>query len=295
MARYKLGHKRATRAHPQVLLAGESQAGAGQLIGFALAAPVRGHEGVHEVDDARRGLLVDQLGGLLTRGLGSKHLIVSILANSHENGKWEGESNRGGFVYVAGTKKYGLPSPKPQREAAIYSKHDRRPRPAVLPVRFLPMSIFSSPDANADDPRPADQQASPEPLRPNPNDPATQAETGTPQYGNFGRVEDAPPAPNYDAQGTPTAAGKDGSNDNPDEFSELRSADDEAPASERGARLAPAEQNEDPQAVRAAHNKDNDVQRAAWSDDDRRYAGGKPEATWQELNDKEHQDKANDQ
>ena len=150
------------------------------------------------------------------------------------------------------------------------------------------MSIFSSPDAAADDPRPADQQASPEPLRPNPNDPATQAEAGTPQYGSFGRAEDAPTPPNFDAQGNPGAAGNDGSNDNPDEFSELRPASGKEPASEHGARLGHAEQNEDPQAVRAAHDKDNDVQRAAWSDDDRRYAGGKPEATWQPLNDQEH-------
>ncbi len=164
------------------------------------------------------------------------------------------------------------------------------------------MSLFKSAAAAAaehvaEDPRPAGQQASAEPLHAQPNDPATQAQAGTPQYANFGHVGDAPATPDYDAQGIPTGT-NDGSNDNPDEFSELRGSDqnqkqdqnkDQDPAQDRGARLGHADQNQAPEAVAATQNKDADVQRAAWSDDDRRYAGGKPEATWQENNDREHQ------
>ncbi|UOQ96528.1 hypothetical protein MUN81_14915 [Hymenobacter sp. 5317J-9] len=100
----------------------------------------------------------------------------------------------------------------------------------------------------------------------------------SPGYGEFGGV--APSAPlsaSYAAQPTNAApAGRDGSNDNPDEFSEFRDR-------EKDARKAPAnpedqpghvEQNQDPAAVRATQDADNDVQRAAWAQDDPRYAGG---------------------
>ncbi len=159
------------------------------------------------------------------------------------------------------------------------------------------MSLFESAVAAeakrvAEDPRPEGQQASAEPLLVNPNEAATQAEAGTPQYANFGRIGDAPATPDYDAQGNPSGS-NDGSNDNPDEFSELRSAGkNDEPASEKGARLGHADQNQAPETVAATQDKDADVQCAAWSDDDRRYAGGKPEATWQELNDREHQPKS---
>ena len=117
----------------------------------------------------------------------------------------------------------------------------------------------------------------------NPNEPATQAEAGTPAYGDFGKPE-TPLAP-----GSPKGPGRDGSNDNPDEFSEIRDPEDAAdapanPADQRGH----ITQNQDPAAVRAAQHADTDEQRAAWSDDDPRYAGGHTKATWQENNDKEH-------
>jgi hypothetical protein len=114
----------------------------------------------------------------------------------------------------------------------------------------------------------------------NPNDPAKEAEAGTPAYGDFGKPQGSAEA---------TATGRDGSNDNPDEFSDSREPEEAQqapanPADQRGHVV----QNQDPTAVRAAQHADTDAQRAAWSDDDPRYAGGKPEATWKENNDKEH-------
>ena len=82
---------------------------------------------------------------------------------------------------------------------------------------------------------------------------------------------DSPPA-----NGAPVAAGRSGANENPDEFSEFHDK-------ERDARKAPdkaqdqpghVEQNQDTAAVRAAQHADADEQRAAWSKDDPRYAGG---------------------
>ncbi|MGI4741582.1 MAG: hypothetical protein ACRYG7_40965 [Janthinobacterium lividum] len=115
----------------------------------------------------------------------------------------------------------------------------------------------------------------------NPNDPAHEASAGTPSYGDFGKPENA-------VSQQPTA-GRDGSNDNPDEFSELRKPEDahQAPANPADQR-GHVTQNQDPHAVRAVQNAETDEQRAAWSDDDPRYAGGKSKPTWAEENAKEH-------
>jgi len=144
------------------------------------------------------------------------------------------------------------------------------------------MSTFPASDSANDDQLPAGQQARAEQARLNPDDPAHEAEAGTPAYGSFGTPQDVDAAA---ARGR----GRDGSNDNPDEFSELRKPEDahKAPANIEDQR-GHIEQNQDPNAVRAARHADTDAQRAAWSDDDERYAGGKQEATYQENNDKEH-------
>lgn len=133
------------------------------------------------------------------------------------------------------------------------------------------MATQNSPEPSAQDPRPADQQARAAAAQPNPHDPA--ADARRPNYGDFGGASDAPATA---SSGAPAAVGRDGSNDNPDEFSELGSREqnaDQAPS-------APAdqpghvEQNQDPAAVRAAQHADSDEQRAAWAKDDPRYAGG---------------------
>ncbi len=121
-----------------------------------------------------------------------------------------------------------------------------------------------------DDQRPEDQKARATAAPHNPNDPAQ--EPGRPAYGDFGGEKPMPPAAN--PAGTP--AGRSGANDNPDEFSELDSREKEArkaPATPAG-QSGHIEQNQDPAAVRAAHNEGTDEQRAAWAKDDPRYAGG---------------------
>lgn len=142
------------------------------------------------------------------------------------------------------------------------------------------MSMHSA--ATDDDQLPAGQQARAAQTHLNPNELAHEAEAGTPAYGDFGKPENVPTA----------KTGRDGSNDNPDEFSELRKPEDAKkapadPADQRGH----ATQNQDPGAVNDAQHANADEQRAAWSDDDPRYAGGKPHATWQENNDQEHDNK----
>lgn len=131
----------------------------------------------------------------------------------------------------------------------------------------------------------------------NPNDPATQATAGTPAYGNFGKPGDKEAAAAATAAGVSTSASRnDGSHDNPDEFSEFNKPDQhvaaqpngEPESTNAGPQRGHVTQNQDPAAVRNAQHADTDVQRAAWSEDDPRYAGGKPETTWQENNDKEH-------
>ena len=137
-------------------------------------------------------------------------------------------------------------------------------------------------------PLPAYQQNQAADAKPNPNDPAKDAEAGTPSYGDFGRPENV----NASASGS----SNDGSNDNPDEFSEFRKPDQAAiegygtdpdaanPAHQQGH----VEQNQATDEVIAAQHEETDKRRAAWSDDDARYAGGHREASWEENNEKEH-------
>jgi hypothetical protein len=153
------------------------------------------------------------------------------------------------------------------------------------------MSLFSKPEDPAATDKgalPADQQKNAENARLQVDTTATQAEAGTPKYGEFGNPN------NVVAAGAPSE--NDGSNDNPDEFSEFRkpgesstedygtSADAASPDHQQGH----TEQNQAPGEVKAAQNKETDEQRAAWSSDDERYAGGHREATWKDSNEKEH-------
>lgn len=123
----------------------------------------------------------------------------------------------------------------------------------------------------------------------NSNDPATQAEAGTPQYGSFGKPEDVNPAAS-------APANNDGSNDNPDEFSELRGPENaknydnttDSPNANPEQQRGHVVQNRDPQGVRNTQNADRDVQEGSWADDDERYAGGHRKASWEENNEKEH-------
>lgn len=135
---------------------------------------------------------------------------------------------------------------------------------------------------------PAYQQNQAQQANLNPNNPGKDAEAGTPHYGDFGKASNAGP--------TASSGKNDGSNDNPDEFSEFR--DKDAPATEdytTDAQNANPEQqrghvvqNQDPQGVRNVQNADRDVQEGTWADDDERYAGGHRKASWQENNDAEH-------
>lgn len=153
------------------------------------------------------------------------------------------------------------------------------------------MSIFS----NSDDPAaadkgalPAEQQKRADEARPQVDTAATAAEAGTPQYGEFGNPN------NVENQGG--SPRNDGSNDNPDEFSEFRDKDASAtedystdaqnanPEQQRGH----VAQNQDPQAVRAVQNADADAQKVGWAEDDERYAGGHKQASFKENNDEEH-------
>jgi len=143
------------------------------------------------------------------------------------------------------------------------------------------MSIFSASDPDDNDQLPAGQRARAEQANLKPDETAIQAEAGTPAYGDFGKPQAAGSAA--------PKTGRDGSNDNPDEFSEIRDPEDSQkapadPADQRGH----VTQNQAPHVVRGAQGADADEQRAAWSDDDPRYAGGKQQATWQEKNDEEH-------
>ena len=132
------------------------------------------------------------------------------------------------------------------------------------------------------------QQKQAEEAHLNPNEPAKEADAGTPSYGDFGKPENAGPSA--------SSIKNDGSNDNPDEFSEFR--DKDAPTTEDyttdAANANPEQQrghtvqNQDPQGVRNVQNADRDVQEGTWADDDERYAGGHRKASWEENNEKEH-------
>ena len=159
------------------------------------------------------------------------------------------------------------------------------------------MSTSLASDSADRDQRPAGQQDRAATAHLNPDEQATQAEAGTPVYGDFGKPTETEPAT--------SSASNDGSNDNPDEFSELRKPAAPSTASQNpgyqpngepdapstGPQRGHAQQNKDSESVVAAKDADADVQRTAWADDDRRYAGGKPRATWQEVNDQEHPNK----
>lgn len=129
------------------------------------------------------------------------------------------------------------------------------------------MDTQNTPNPPDNDFRPQDQQERAAAAQPNPNDPMTNA--SSPNYGEFGGAQPANSAATQ-------PAGRDGSNDNPDEFSEFRDR-------EKDARKAPAnpadqpghiEQNQNPAAVRATHDESYEEQNAAWALDDPRYAGG---------------------
>lgn len=142
---------------------------------------------------------------------------------------------------------------------------------------------------------PADQYEAAERAHLNPDEPQLNAEAGTPRYGDFGKpgeAQDAKP--------------RSGSNDNPDEFSEIRTTEDAIPrdgTTDSGDpnphhQTGHVAQNRDPQAVRYAqgdtagqNQKQEDNTREAWAQDDERYAGGHAEASWQEQNDNEHDPK----
>ena len=115
---------------------------------------------------------------------------------------------------------------------------------------------------------PAYQQNQARHADPNPNDPAKDAEAGTPSYGDFGRPENVNP--------TGSASANDGSNDNPDEFSEFRDREKDAQNAPTRPEDQPGhvEQNQAPDLVRATQGEENDIQRQAWAADDPRYAGG---------------------
>lgn len=180
-------------------------------------------------------------------------------------------------VYVGTTKNGGPKIPNQQREPGNHSKHLVGPGPATFRLFSLP-PMNTSPD---NQPSLDGQHERAATAHLNPNDPAHEADAGTPAYGDFGKATAT--------AGQQPTAGRDGSNDNPDEFSELRKPEDTQkaptnPTDQRGH----VTQNQDPAAVNAVQNAETDKQRAAWSDDDPRYAGGKPKATWAENNDQEH-------
>lgn len=124
--------------------------------------------------------------------------------------------------------------------------------------------------------RPDDQADRAATAQPNVNDPIINA--ASPNYGEFGGVSASEPmAANYAAPVNSAApAGRDGSNDNPDEFSEFRDREKDAQKAPTNPADQPGhvEQNQDPAAVRAASGENNDEQRAAWAKDDPRWAGG---------------------
>ena len=128
------------------------------------------------------------------------------------------------------------------------------------------MDTQDTPNPPDNDFRPLGQQERAASAKPNPNDPILTA--SSPNYGEFGGTNAA--------DTTAQPAGRDGSNDNPDEFSEFRSREKDAqdapadPANQPGH----VEQNQNPEAVRATQDENNDEQRAAWAEDDPRWAGG---------------------
>ena len=100
--------------------------------------------------------------------------------------------------------------------------------------------------------------------------PADDAHAGTPDYDKFGNAAGQQPT-------KAATAANSGHNDNPDEFSEFREpGDGEVDPAQVDPRLQKGhvEQNQDPAVVRASRGADEETQRAAWAEDDPRYAGG---------------------
>lgn len=95
-----------------------------------------------------------------------------------------------------------------------------------------------------------------------------QSATDSPNYGEFGHAGNHPP--------TNGPHGRSGANDNPDEFAEFADRRENAEKAPDNPEDQPGyiEQNQDTAAVREAHGKDDDTERAAWTSDDPRYAGG---------------------
>ena len=154
-------------------------------------------------------------------------------------------------------------------------------------------SPFSSPlmstlsptnSSGADDHRPDYQRERANDVHPNRDEPQLEADAGTPNYGDFGKPTSA-------ATSTP-ASSNDGSNDNPDEFSEFDYRPDDRGTNAQSAnpmdQRGHTDQNQDAAAVNVTRDAPNDERRAAWADDDERYAGGHAEPTWKENNDAEH-------
>ena len=138
----------------------------------------------------------------------------------------------------------------------------------------------SGSEQSADDHRPDYQRERANDVHPNRDEPQLEADAGTPNYGDFGKPDSAA-----------TSAHASGSNDNPDEFSEFDRPDDRGtnataanPMDQRGH----VDQNQNAAAVNITQDAENDESRAAWAEDDERYAGGHPEPTWKENNDAEH-------
>jgi hypothetical protein len=153
------------------------------------------------------------------------------------------------------------------------------------------------------DPRPEDQREAANRAHLTPDTQADQAHDGTPNYGSFGHPDNqSAPAP------------RDGSNENPDEFSEFRKDGNKSvpkpdadvpgayttnsPDANPTGQPGHVRQNRDPQAVQYAQGdvpgqqqKEEDNTKQAWAQDDERYAGGHAEASWQENNDAEHDNK----
>jgi hypothetical protein len=133
------------------------------------------------------------------------------------------------------------------------------------------MDTPTTPIPPADDTHPYDQQQRAAAAKPNPNDPAVNADS--PDYGDFGGTN---PEAATSPDGPALAAGRSGANDNPDEFSEFHDREKDAKKAPNDPQDQPGHinQNQDTAAVRAAQHADTDVQREAWSKDDARYAGG---------------------
>ena len=142
----------------------------------------------------------------------------------------------------------------------------------------------------ATEPRPETPARNAAEAQPNPNDAAVDASAGTPHYAAFGSPEDATNAANLAAASgapAPAHAGNDGSNDNPDEFSEFRTADQPATEgysaqAENAQQAGAASYNggrDQSNAQPEAFEKAEDVARAAFAADDPRYGSGK-QSSW---------------